>query len=391
MPKRPTKLSAQILDEASAWFTELTAGDLDTAAQAEFNTWLRRSPEHVQAYLQIAAFWEDAEVLKTPPAEDFEGLIARARQERNVYPLELAAGAELALSNANTAPAVPAAATGDRRRSPGLVALAASIILAVLATGAAWMYLQRGVYTTDIGEQRSFTLDDGSSIELNARSRLKVRFTAQHRTVDLLQGQALFRVAKDAARPFVVESGGARVRAVGTQFDVYRKNIGTIVTVVEGRVVVAAPSISAPEPATSDTAPSGANPAAPSDAAPQGEVLLQAGEQLTVSTETAPARPFSQPRPRRTNIASATAWIEKKLVFDGAPLRDVVEEFNRYNRQQLVIHDPSVYEFHISGVFSSTDSARILEVLRRRFGVTVRQTANNTIEITPGTDDPDAH
>jgi len=410
MAKQSPKLSAQILDEASAWFTEFTDGALDTAARAEFNTWLRRSPEHVQAYLQIAAFWEDADVLRKRLGRDFEGLIARAKQERNVYPLEWAARAdtislpaaspapaasdrpsglpsipenvgheasvtsqEIAVSPSSSLSAKPIKAPHGALRS--LFALAASIVL--LLTAVTWLYLQRGVYTTDIGEQRSITLDDGSSVELNARSRVRVRFNQQQRVVELMVGQALFRVAKDPGRPFVVKSGDTRVRAVGTQFDIYRKRSGTIVTVVEGRVAVAGPSAHPPSvrgdgpPATFDR---------------NNEVLLQAGEQLTVSA-VAPARAAAQPKPRRANIAVATAWTEKKLVFEGAPLREVVEEFNRYNRQQLVIRDPSLYEFHVSGVFPSTDSARMLDVLRRRFGVTLSRSGNE-IEISRRTDDP---
>src|SRR5690606_26847429 len=92
------------------------------------------------------------------------------------------------------------------------------------------------------GEQRTVTLADGSVIELNARSRIKVRYADRERAIDLLQGQALFRVAKDPTKPFIVASGGTYVRAVGTQFDVYKKSVGTVVTVVEGRVAVTTPT-----------------------------------------------------------------------------------------------------------------------------------------------------
>ena len=87
------------------------------------------------------------------------------------------------------------------------------------------------------------TLEDGSRIELNARSRLRVTYSKSLRTVELYDGQALFQVAKDASRPFLVKSGEATVRAVGTQFDVYRKDDHTTVTVLEGRVAVYAPEL----------------------------------------------------------------------------------------------------------------------------------------------------
>ncbi len=81
-------------------------------------------------------------------------------------------------------------------------------------------------YATGIGEQRSIVLADGSTVDLNSRSKIRIRFSSERRGVELIEGQALFKVAKDHARPFVVDSDGTRVRAVGTQFDVYRKRRG---------------------------------------------------------------------------------------------------------------------------------------------------------------------
>src|SRR5579859_13788 len=211
--------NSQILEEASAWFVELTEGRLTDKVREQFSDWLRSSPEHVRAYLQISALWEDApQFLKG--AEDVEELIARTRAADNVVRV-------------------------GKDRHPSCVkprrfviqlrsALAASVVLVSIGI-IAWLQ-QRGVYETAIGEQRSLTLADGSTIELNALSRVRVHFTATERRIDLLDGQVLFHVTHDAARPFIVHSGAASVRAVGTQFDVDRLSGETIVTVVEGRV-----------------------------------------------------------------------------------------------------------------------------------------------------------
>ncbi|MBL8268321.1 FecR family protein [Steroidobacter sp.] len=358
MSKHSRKLSPRILDEASTWFTELTADSADPVVQAQFNAWLRRSPEHVQAYLQISALWEDADILGTRLGGDIKGLVERAQREGNVHPFGRAVP-----TGATPAPTIRPA-RGSLR---SLLAVAASVaVVTLLSVTMVWLYVQRGVYVTDIGEQRSITLDDGSSVELNARSRLKVRFTERERSVELVAGQALFHVAKDRTRAFVVTSGATQVRAVGTQFDVYRKRSGTIVTVVEGRVAVAGALLPV---SSSSTNSSSKRPA---------EVLLQAGEQLVVST-TPSTNAADPPTPRPANVAVATAWTEKKLMFDGVPLREVIEEFNRYNRRQLVIHDPSISEFRLSGVFASTDSARLLDVLRRRFDVTFSESAKEIV------------
>ena len=100
-----------------------------------------------------------------------------------------------------------------------------------------------------MGEQRSIQFEDGSTVDLNSRSKIRVKYSKQERDVELIEGQALFHVAHDTSRPFIVAVGATRVRAVGTQFDVYKKSNGTVVTVVEGRVAV----YSAPQGLLSET------------------------------------------------------------------------------------------------------------------------------------------
>lgn len=406
MPKLIPQLNPQILEEASAWFIDFNEEEVGEAGCEEFNAWLRRSPEHVRAFLQISAFWEDSGVLAKRPNLDIDGLIARAKAEHNVYPLELTARdrtADASSASEECEAAKQSAVTPrERSRSKRLwLAAAASTLVAVGVGTITWYDGYRGTtYATEIGEQRSITLEDGSSVELNSRSRIRVRFTQTQRSVDLLEGQALFTVAKNPARPFIVVTADSHVRAVGTQFDVYRKHTGTVVTVVEGRVAVAPNRMSARlrEPPLSTAVErewsatrsaeelpsaregSGVKGETPSldvkDDGPgvrPGEVLLAAGEQLMIT-------PVAIELPKPANIAVATAWTDKKLIFESTPLREVVEEFNRYNRQQLVIRDPDLYDFHVSGVFPSTDSSRMVEFLRQRFGVTMNR-SRDEIEI----------
>lgn len=264
-----------------------------------------------------------------------------------------------------------------------------------MTVGTAWqLYTQRCVYTTDIGEQRTIALVDGSSVELNARTKIKVRYSDQRRTIELLQGQALFRVAKDPNRPFIVDSNGTHVRAVGTQFDVYRKVDGTLVTVVEGRVAVIPASSEFLSHSEEPHLPTTRAPSAPltpfrSAHAPNenietlphslsaleervakpGEVSFGAGEQILIG-QAAPAAL------KVANIEAATAWTQQRLIFNFTPLTDVAEEFNRYNRRPLVIDDPSLGTFNVSGSFSSTDPTLLLRFLREQPGIAVNETAS---------------
>jgi transmembrane sensor len=326
--------------EASAWFIEFRAGDVNGEARGRFIEWLRRSPEHIQAYLEISAMWAEFPTSDPEHKIDLESLIAHARSETDV----------IALS-----PSIP-----PRSKSPALVPPFAfwqrprravlAMGMLVLAAAAAVLYSDRDstdAYATGIGEQRTIQLADGSTVELNARSSVQVHLTNQRREVTLVEGQALFRVAKDRERPFIVSAGDAEVRAVGTEFDVYKKRVATVVTVVEGRVE------------TYDS----------SDAAGAAPIVLSAGEQLTVMPHTAT-------KLTRTDTSIATAWVQKRLMFEETPLGEVAEDFNRYNRRPLTIDDRALQMIKISGVYSSTDPASLINFLRSQGSIQVIETEN---------------
>jgi transmembrane sensor len=337
---RAAKLNEQIYSQACEWFVEFRDRELDDAARREFDRWLRISPEHVSAYLEVAAIWSEAPTLDPSQRWTREKLIAEAGAEpANVIPFAAAAA---------NAPAKPRAAMQTRRTR---MAVGIAALLAGFAAIALFESSATTSYDTVVGEQRSVTLPDGSTVDLNSRSRIEIRYSDRSRHVELLEGQALFSVITDPARPFVVSSGNTRVRAVGTQFDVYKKRGGTVVTVVEGRVAIV-PKESAPR-----------------RQAGTAEIVLDAGGQLVITDA-------AIQKPARANVTGAIAWRQRQLVFDSASLAEVAEEFNRYNTRQLVIEDSDLQAFYISGVFSSTDPASLIRFLRERPEVQVTETSS---------------
>jgi transmembrane sensor len=369
--EKPSGLNAQIYAEASDWFVDFRVGDVDSATCRNFNAWLRKSPENVRAYVEIAAIWNEGVSLDAQRRFSVEDLIACAKADPvNVVPLEIAE--HLGREASGVADAGPLrqragdAAPRSAVRSKRLRFVAAAAMICVVVMLAWYQVGHDPTYATDVGEQRSLALADGSTVELNSRSRIRLRFTPEQRTVELVEGQALFHVAKDAARPFVVDSNGVRVRAVGTQFDVYRRKTATTVTVVEGRVAVLENTSDA-----SDAPDSTAGPRLRPQSPPG--VLLSAGEQLIVT-------PHAQNAPTRANIAAATAWTQRRIVFESASLADAAEEFNRYNTRQIVVRGIAP-EFRINGVFSSTDPASLVRFLRARTNFNIHET-DRQIEIT---------
>jgi len=370
-------LNAQIIQEAAEWFVEFSSEEPDSAARRRFTAWLRASPEHLRAYLEMLPIWED---VGSPCSEtpEPESLIAAARASNNIVPLS-----EESDTQAVGLPLF------RRTRWVAVVGVAASLIAAVAAI---FFWLRLGVaptYVTGIGEQHSVALADGSVIDLNACSSVRVRYSPAKREIELLRGQALFRVAKDRTRPFEVLSGQTRVLATGTQFDVYRRTSGTTVTVLEGSVAVSRDSKTAlPEipavgtdvdsrtpkaPVSTSNRQQGVqvkavSPSAGSVAAPHADdstpLMLLAGEQVTVS-------PRRTSLPTHANIMAATAWTQRQLVFDETPLPQVAEDFNRYNTRQLVIQSSRLDQFLVSGVFSSTDPGSLLRFLSAQPGVRI--------------------
>jgi transmembrane sensor len=416
-------LNLPIYEQAADWLIELREGEIDAAARKRLDTWFRASPEHIRAYLELSAIWEDGADADLDRSHSTNDLIARARGQSNVVPLDVIAElpedtnqsgrqaiesrSEPRLSEAtlssetpqqtrqlqNEIPRHPREQTRRTfwRGRPRPLWAAAAIIACVVGSASFYLYVQRNLaFETVTGEQRFVKLVDGSTIELNSRSRVRVRFTDAKRDVDLIEGQALFHVAKDSSRPFIVHSGSTLVRAVGTQFDVYRKASGTTVTVVEGRVAVLSPMLQGERernPSGSAIPPRallpGRSPAAstatlvqkPEQSGPADAVLssapnaiyLSAGEQITVS-------PQALTHLTHTDPTVATAWTQHELVFDSTPLDEVAQDFNRYNTRQLIISDAALRDFHITGIFSSADPSSLLKFLRTQHDIVVEET-----------------
>jgi transmembrane sensor len=372
MSRETSRPNQQIFEEASKWFVAFRGEDLDAIARQEFHAWLKRSPEHIRAYIEIAAVYADipAPAGGRTPLE----LIASARSSPDINVVPLSSPGSAFERSQET--------RSSKRWRLASRAIAAVFVFAFVA-GGVWLYAQRNTYVTGIGEQRSITLADGSIVELNARSKVHVAFRDRQRDLELLEGQALFRVAKDRNRPFVVHAGATSVRAVGTQFDVYRKSAGTTVTVLEGRVAVhsVAPSSERAsgvmsKPTALDAPGGGARLPAPETA--QSDFAQGAGEMFLVAGEQAIVTPTHAQKAKPANVTSAIAWTRHELVFDGTPLSEVVEEFRRHSTHRLVLDSPELANLRISGQYTSSSPESLLRFLSLQEGVVVTRVDGET-------------
>ena len=197
------------------------------------------------------------------------------------------------------------------------------------ALGLAQLY--RGQrFTTRKGEVKVVALGDGSVVTLNTASRIAVDFSHSRRDIALLGGEALFDVAKDRARPFVVTAGTTQVRAVGTSFTVRRLADSPVqILVREGVVEITQPRQRAAKPVRAS-----ANTVA---------LSLIDRPMVTAAAVAAP------------ELKRQLAWRDGRIEFDGETLDQAAADFARYSDTRIVVDDRSLGREEISGLFQADD------------------------------------
>jgi len=335
-----------IAQQAADWFVTNQSGPGAEAERAAFMGWLRTSPLHVEEYLRIAAISRDLGRAAADPAWSLDGLIAEARTE-----------ASPEATAARPRPGWLAGGPRWLRRTllGGVAAVAAALLAGVVLP---WMGQREEAaagarYATVHGEQRSWNLPDGSTLQLNTDSEAWVRFSSRERLVVLRRGQAYFAVAHDPQRRFRVTFGGADVVAVGTQFDIYRQDGASVLTVVEGRVAVYGRRAPAPAPGMALRAPAAS---------------VVAGEQLHFAVAEVSGPPM------KADLSQSESWRSRRIVFDEQPLAQVVAEFNRYAAIPVEVTDPKLGAVRISGALDAGDLNSLVAFLGAIDNVVVTRT-----------------
>jgi transmembrane sensor len=343
--------TTSVLEQASHWWELLHSDSASSSDNREFGEWVARSPERVEAYLQTARL---VKAIKSPrliwPSTAAEVLIREAKDSPDtVLPF---ARAQVSAS----------AGRAERRHVQSRFAWAAAAVL-LLGVGLVLFILEMPrELSTALGEQRSVLLADGSRTTLNTASTIEVTLRKGRREVRLVRGEALFEVAHDAARPFVVRAGNALLKDVGTQFNVDMRSDSTTVTVVEGQVAV--------DSAVADK--SATAPAGHLAGEIAGGLILGANDRVVVT-------PAGVGAPQRgVDVAASVAWTQRQLMFEHRPLSQVAEEFNRYNKDRIDIDSPELERQEVTGVFDAKDPASFVAFLSSVPGVEIREGANGT-------------
>jgi transmembrane sensor len=319
-------------EDAARWLVRLNAAPDDAAAFEAFEAWRDAAPEHREAFDAVQESWA-------------------------LFGEQAAAPELLALRR----DVLGRAGDTGRRRGPelGRRGLAAGLAALALAPAAfyGWRRLRpdaRQTLRTDVGEQRTVTLSDGSRVSLDANTLVKVAYSPALRLAEVVEGRAHFEVAKDKARPMKVRAGRRTVTALGTAFTVEHEGERVVVTLVEGRVAV-----------TEAAPPRGGAPPPPQQAPPQQQVFA----------------PDASPRMHEAvDVERAMAWREGKLVFDDESLADAAARVNNYSRIKIVVEDAPARALKVSGIFNAGDTPAFVEAVQSYFPVDVSND-QSTIQI----------
>ncbi len=292
-----TDLNTDSIDKcAISWLERKCFGPWTEADQAELETWLAISWAHRTAYWRLETGW--------------------ARTERLT-----------ALRKPNAPNVAPA------KSKTWFLRLGSAGVLLGVAIFGLWAYAQISGshdlrYTTGIGERKVLRLADGSRIELNTGTTLRISSASDRRLVWLDQGEAYFDIKHDAKRPFTVISLNRRITDLGTKFSVRNEADRLKVSLVEGLARIEAV---------------GTVKFATSAVLSPGDVVLATANSLQIV------------RNSEQVLRDQLGWRRGMLVFVHATLADAAAEFNRYNRTKIVIADRGVAQRRIGGTFPAQD------------------------------------
>lgn len=244
--------------------------------------------------------------------------------------------------------AVPANDSGEyeamprRKWWPSLVAVAAALVLALIFVP---RFLPGSLVTesTAIGQVRTIALGNDAQIHLDAASAVRFQ-KGDHRRAELVQGRALFDVRHNADAPFTLSVGAYQVRDVGTRFEVRRDGDDVTISVSEGAVAVGGQGIAF--------------------------VQANAGEQINIAN--------GQVNKTKIDANSVASWRDGRLIFDNAPLSQVVADINRHTKKKLAL-DPSLNDQRFSGVLTIGDGSQLARNLADLMGLSLAETDEGQI------------
>lgn len=319
-------------DAAAFWFARQQSGEMSDRELQGFEAWRTSDSAHEQEYQALQQVWMMARHIP----EDRLRMLAEGGNARFSHQTHVA--------------------KSSRWRSIGATFAFLFACVAGLA-GYQWQQAQptfNASIDTPQDKRQKVALPDGSSVDVNIRTHMRINYYRDRRTAILDAGEASFNIVPDTAQPFLVDVGSGQIRVTGTQFNVRRDSDEVFITVVSGTVEVS--SVAAPS---------------------MSPARLTAGMGIRIDAQ------GHADEPHGVNIAAVTAWREGKLVFENQPLAEVVREVTRYRVHPVRIANTStdLGQLRLSSTFSISDTEALLVALPRILPVKIRLEPDGSVEI----------
>ncbi|MGY2230336.1 FecR family protein [Pseudomonas tolaasii] len=295
-----------IIDEAAQWMALLQSGHASAQEHTAFRRWREGDPRRAEVFNMMGG-----------------GLAVLANDELRRMPRD-------SLLHTLNAP------SGRRRFLRNTLALVGFVSFAGIVTRLSDTWLPLGALRTGTGERLNLTLEDGSALTLDARSRVVTHFDARQRLLQLLDGKLLVDVFKDSLRPFIVETEHGRMRALGTRFLVQQGEHHTHITMLHSQVEIT----------TRDGAVQVINAGQKATFNAQGILTLEAAS------------------------GGESAWTQGLLEVRDRSLGEVVEALRDYRRGIIRI-SPEAASLRLSGIFPLDDSQSALQLLAKSLPVQI--------------------
>ncbi|SEM90026.1 FecR family protein [Nitrosomonas marina] len=289
-----------LTEEAAAWFLRMQQSNRSDSEQQALEAWLSQSEAHRAEYQQYARLWHNLDYLEPKPRKKFRATVA-------------------------------------------------GILVLVLICGIfQWVTQIEEIIVTAVGEHKRIVLADGTTIDINTNTKLRLALFGFTRTVTIEHGEVLFNTGSERLRAFAVNAGGGVIRDIGTEFNVLTENGETTVAVLEGAVEITLED--------QDNA----------------KAIVHSGKQLSYSGQ-------GLSDISHTDAETATAWRKNRLIFRDTPLNEAIRQINRYHTRPVRLGEPQLHGHKVSGEFNTTDRDGLIVALKTLYGLNSSELDDMTV------------
>ena len=325
----------RMLDEATKWFVLMRVDEISDERAKKFCEWIEQNDDHLTAYTEIGGFWDNLSIDQEVNLE---------KKQDNIVSFK-----KLSIQKSSE---VKASWYSFQNFHSVAASIAALFVIAYFYSGSLFM----DHYSTDVGEITDIILADGSHLVMNTNSEISVDMQDNQRIVYLTKGEVFFEIAKDAARPFYVETDGGLVKVLGTKFNIRNRGNHSDITVIEGLVSV---TDHARFEETSSVS--------------RAKYNLTKDQKFILGDEN------TKNEIQTVKSSHAVSWRMRQLIYNGETFKELIADLNRYYKKQIRIGDLELNNIKVIATVKIKDQETTLKALAKSYNITIEHVSGDII------------